>query len=167
MHPYIPHLLEDLKNAHREDERIEEGSPLGDDLENHFEEMERWLDADEPPNTFGHYCKLKAEDFPPPEQLSISDMKYVSTAFKKMAYTWNVDIHFPENLPIPIAYKMLVELLDTKTIIMRSGFINFDFCNGDPSDCVFKEYCSCLEHWKDDTDFSAPLTDSDNEDLPF
>lgn len=61
MHPYIPHLLEDLKNAHREDECIEEGSPLRDDLENHFEEMERWLDADEPPYTFGHYCKLQSE----------------------------------------------------------------------------------------------------------
>ena len=167
MHPYVPHLLEDIKKAHREDEPLAEVHSSGDDLADHFEEVERWLDADEPPYTFGHYCKLRAEDFPPPEQLSISDMKYVSTAFKKMAYTWNVDIHLPENLPIPIAYKMLVELLDTKTIIMRSGFINFDFCSGDPTECVFKEYCSCLKYWNDDTDFSEPPSDSDDEELPF
>jgi hypothetical protein len=63
--------------------------------------------------------------------------------------------------------KCFLELLDTKTMIANSGFAGFDFCTGDPSGCVFKEYCSCLEHWNDDTDFPSPLPDADNEDLPF
>ena len=167
MHPYIPHLLEDIKNAQRKDGPLEEIHSAREDLAEHFEEVERWLSAEEPPHTFGYYCGLKAADFPPPEQLSIKDMKRVSSAFEKMMYTWNLDISFPEKLPVPFAYKMLVELLDTKTMITNSGFVGFDFCNGDPSDCVFKEYCSCLEHWNDETDFSEPLSDSDDEDLPF
>lgn len=167
MHPYIPHLLEDIKKAHREDGPLAEVHSSGDDLADHFEEVERWLRAEEPPHTFGYYCGLKAEDFPPPEQLTIREMKLVSTAFEKMMFTWNLDVSFPEKLPVPIAYKMLIELLDTKTMIANSGFVGFDFCTGDPSGCVFKEYCPCLEHWNDDTDFSAPLPDADDEDLPF
>lgn len=167
MHPYIPHLLEDIKKAHRKDGPLAEVHSSGDDLADHFEEVERWLRAEEPPHTFGYYCGLKAADFPPPEQLTIREMKLVSTAFEKMMFTWNLDVSFPEKLPVPIAYKMLIELLDTKTMIANSGFVGFDFCTGNPSGCVFKEYCPCLEHWNDDTDFSAPLPDDDDEDLPF
>ena len=168
MHPYIPHLLEDIKNAHRERAPLDLDPVSDDDLEQHFEEVERWLTGDEPSHTFSHYCGLTVEDFPPAEQLSISDMKLVSKAFTSMMFTWNLEVHFPEKLPMPIAYKMMVELLDTKTQIVNTGFIGFDFCTGNPEGCAFKEYCPCIEHWKEDDDIEGFFPDSDDDnDVPF
>lgn len=39
----------------------------------------------------------------------------------------------------------MADILDTKTEIVNSGTIGFDFCTGNAPDCIFKEYCPCLE----------------------
>ncbi len=132
--------------------------------EDNFEALERWLYED-PPNTFGDYCGLKVEDFPPSEQLSDEDMKTVCKAFKKMMYSWNLDIDLPAKLPISIAYTMTVDTLNQKTAIVNEGFMTFDYCSGSPEGCAFKAYCPCIDRIKDipeDMDL-----DNDNVDLPY
>ncbi len=111
--------------------------------------MEQWLAGEEPPHTFGYYCGLDAVNFPPPEQLSLKDMKKVCKAFRKMMFSWNLDIDLPEKLPLPIAYKMMIDTLNTKTTIVNCGTIGFNFCTGYAPDCIFKEYCPCLEIWNE------------------
>ena len=146
MHPYIPHLLEDIAKAHRKCSSQEQESVQT--LEDHFEEIERWLSED-PPHTFGDYCGLKVEDFPPAEQLSEQDMAVVRNAFKKMMFSWNLDIDLPNELPMSLAYTMTVDTLDQKTAIVNDGFMSFDYCSGSPEECVFKEYCTCLKRLDD------------------
>lgn len=147
MHPYLPHLLSDISAACRMDT-----APAFDraqSIEEHLEEVEQWLAGEEPPHTFGYYCGLDAANFPPPEQLSLQDMKKVCKAFREMMFSWNLDIDLPEKLPLPIAYKMMVDTLNTKTTIVSIGTIGFDFCTGYAPDCIFKEYCPCLEIWNE------------------
>ncbi|MBT0811487.1 hypothetical protein KIH41_09375 [Litoribacter ruber] len=146
MHLYIPYLLQDIANAHRAEPQMEE-SPWEDPLEGHFEAVEKYLSRAEPEHTFGHYCGLQSEDFPPAEQLSVKEMKLVCKAFERMMSSWNLDISLPNKLPAHIAYRMMVETLDSKTEIVNFGFIGIDFCTGDPSGCEFKEYCPCLENY--------------------
>ena len=145
MHPYVPYLIADIFAAHRLEfpATPEPVQSVEDDLE----EAERWVAGDEPAHTFGYYCGLEKVNFPPPEQLTIEEMKLVCDAFKRMMFLWNIDISLPEKLPLPIAYKMIVDTLGRKTEIINFGCIGFDYCTGFAPDCVFGEYCPCLEFW--------------------
>jgi len=144
MHPYIPHLLADIATAHRV-EIPEEKFPRT--IEEEFEEIDKWVSGEEPEHTFGYYCGLSSENFPPAEQLTDEEMILVRRAFEEMMFTWNQGIDLPERLPAAFAYKMIVDSLSMKTTIVNSGNMSFDFCSGYAPGCVFKGYCPCLEYW--------------------
>jgi hypothetical protein len=92
---------------------------------------------------------LNLESFPPAKQLTDDEMIIILKAFEKMMYTWNQGIDLPEKLPVAFAYKMIEDSLNTKTTIVNSGQMSFDFCSGYAPDCVFKEYCPCWEIWNE------------------
>ncbi len=167
MHPYIPFLLDDIAAAQRQE--IPEYEEPEQDMEDYFEEIERWFEGEEEhKHTFGYYCGLNSENFPPPEQLTDEEMVLVRKAFEKMMYTWNQGVDFPENLPPAFAYKLTVDMLNEKTNIPNSGFMTFDFCSGYAPDCIFKEYCPCLEIWNEISDDDMDMDVKFNEDeLPF
>jgi len=155
MHPYIPHLLSDIASA----QRIEpEAAVYPQTFEEEMEEIERWVAGEEPLYSFGYYCGLNPAQFPPSAQLSNEEMALVNKALRKMMFTWNLDASFPSDLPIPFTYDLLVKTLNEKTSIPNSGFMCFDYCSGYAPDCIFKEYCSCLQYWNNKVD--------DMDDLP-
>ena len=164
MHPYLPHLLTDIAAAHRTEISEEQKPPIT--FEEEMEEIEKWVAGEEPDYTFGYYCGLEAINFPPPEQLTDTEMKKVLKAFNQMMFSWNLDISLPEKLPVTIAYKMTVDTLDSKTAIVNTGSLGFDFCTGYAPGCIFKEYCPCLEIWnRIDDNNTGPQTSKDE--LPF
>jgi hypothetical protein len=166
MHPYLPHLLSDIEAACRTE--IPEEPVRKISFEEEMEEVEKWLEGEEPDHTFGYYCRLEADNFPPPEQLTKKDMKEVCKAFKHMMFTWNLDISLPKNFPTSFQYSFLIKTLNEKTAIVNSGFMGFDYCTGYAPDCVFKEYCMCLKHYNDFTDDDADNKASENPgDLPY
>jgi hypothetical protein len=165
MHPYIPFLLDDISSAHRTE--VSEYEEPEQDIEDYFEEIEKWInEEDEPKHTFGDYCGLNSENFPPAEQLSDDEMILIRKAFERMMYTWNLNVDFPENLPAAFAYKVTVDTLNMKTDIVNSGFVTFDFCSGYAPDCIFKEYCPCLEIWNEESDNDMDMKLNEDE-LPF
>lgn len=168
MHPYLPHLLADISNAYRTE--IPEDAPRPTmTFEEEMEEIEKWAEGEEAEHTFGYYCGLAAVNFPPPEQLTGDELKTVIEAFGHMMFSWNLDISLPEKLPLPIAYAMTIDTLNSKTSIPNSGFMGFDFCTGYAPDCIFKEYCPCLEIWnaKDNNDLDIDAHTSSTDELPF
>ena len=159
MHPYIPHLLFDIAAAHRTGISEEIFSQT---MEEHFEEIDKWVSGELPEHTFGYYCGLKSENFPPAVQLADEELILIRKAFEKMMNTWNHGIDLPEKLPVAFAYKMIVDSLNTKTAIVNSGQMSFDFCSGYAPGCVFKEYCPCLEYWNNPIDVDV-LSFSDDD----
>jgi hypothetical protein len=160
MHPYIPHLLSDITDAHLTDTPKEESPQT---LEEEFEEIDRWVNAEESEFTFGYFCGLQSENFPPPEQLTDEEMILIRKAFEKMMFSWNHSIDLPENLPVAFAYKMIVDSLNMKTCIVNIGQMHFDFCSGNAPDCAFKEFCPCLKYWNDP--INIDLKKTENEDI--
>lgn len=152
MHPYIPHLIADIKAAHRKENLEKENNSQS--LEEHFEEIEAWVRGDEAEHTFGYHCGLLSENFPPPEKLTQKEMKLIRKEFERMMYTWNVDIDLPKKLPVDFAYKMIVDTLDSNIMIVNSGGTGFDYCSGNPPECIFKEYCPCWEYWNNPVHFT-------------
>jgi hypothetical protein len=74
-------------------------------------------------------------------------MKIICEAFRKMLFSWDLDIDSPENFPCERAYQFMVNTLDEKVMINHTGITSFDFCTGYAPDCAFKEYCPCLKYW--------------------
>lgn len=149
MHPYIPHLLADIAAAHRTE--IPEEENIAQTIDEEIKEVEEWAENVKPDYTFGYYCGLKSENFPPAEQLTNDEMILIRGAYEKMMFTWNHGIELPDNLPVTFAYKMIVDTLDMATTIVDTGFMNFHFCKSHPPDCVFKEYCPCLKTWSEES----------------
>lgn len=167
MHPYLPYLLSDINAAHLTEVPEEIKTPLT--FEEEMEELERWEEGVEPPHDFSYYCGLRAENFPPAIQFTKEEIELVNEAFSKMMFTYNLRISLPEKLPAELAYSLMVKTLHKKTDVPNSGVMVFDFCTGYAPDCIFKEYCPCLEIWnqEDDADDNMnppPLTTGE---LPF
>lgn len=146
MHPYIPFLLDDIKAAHRLDNPGP--SEMAESFEDHIAQVEAYLN-NTPEHTFGYYCGLKKEDFPPADQLTDEEMQLVNNAFEEMMSSWNLDISLPDNIPVPFAYQLIVDVLNKETMIVNSGWYIFDFCTGYAPDCELKAYCPCLKIWED------------------
>lgn len=164
MHPYIPHLLDDIAKAHRTD--IPEPAPP-QTFEQHIEEVERYLEGIEPDHNFGYYCGLLPENFTPPEQLSIKDVKLVNKAFDDMMFSWNMSMDLPKKMRAKLAYTFIVDCLNEKVDIVTSGFITIDFCTGYAPDCKLKEYCHCLEFWNSLPDKNINEKNFSGDDFPF
>lgn len=182
MHPYLPHLLSDIAAAHQNVPKgnANEQKTKKASLEQTFEEIDRWVAGEDLLHTVGYYCGLQPIDFPPTEQLENGDLEQVCEAFKQMMLSWNLAIELPDDLPLPMAYSLMVDLLNTKTIIPTNGTIVFDFCTGYTPECDLKSYCPCLEFWNEiDEDMPSDMdkrTDDtgdgntgiwDQDELPF
>jgi hypothetical protein len=167
MHPYIPHLLNDILKAHRAEINIFE-QPVPKTFEEEMEEIERWCEGEEPEHTFSYHCGLQPENFPPPEQLTVKDIKLVNKAFEAMMFTWNITIDLPKKMPPKVAYTFIVDCLNEKVDIVNTGFTGFDFCTGYAPNCKLKEYCPCLEIWNSLPDENMNDAAANNgDDLPF
>lgn len=167
MHPYLHHLLQDIAAAHRT-----EAPPYQPphSFEEEMEDIERWCAGQDASYTFGEHCGLKAEDFPPPSQLTPNEMQLVCKAFRKMMFTYNLDDSFPPTLPPAFDYELLVDTLNEKTFIPLSGFASFNYCSGYAPDCKFKEYCPCWDVWMEQQDKGNRMEmppRNDDEELPF
>jgi hypothetical protein len=160
MQAYVDQLLLEIENAKREEAHlIKPDRPFS--LEEHFEEVERWLESD-PAFTFSYYCGLRKEEFPPPESLSEEQLQQITAAFESLLYNWNLSASIPEVIPLSKAYELLISVLDEKVDIVDEGIMTFEFCAYDPPSCPFGEYCECREFY----DSYEPDMDEDlfNED---
>ncbi len=173
MHPYIPYLLSDILNAHQPENINGLGDIQQKTIEEELEEIEKWVEGEEVEHTFGYWCGLESDGFPPPAQLTDDEMEIICKAFEEMMFTWNISIDLPKALPQYLRYTFTIDILNEKTAIMSSGCVTFDYCSGYAPDCKFKEYCSCLNIWKElsekDTDIDNSKNDLDinDEDYPF
>jgi hypothetical protein len=136
MHPYIPHLLSDIEAAHRTEQLAERTETL--------EQMLDKVSQRRNGHSFGYHCGLEAINFPPEEQLLVKDVKLVNSAFKKMLKSWNVSCHLPRRVPPKMVYRLLIQTLQRKFDPSMQGNVLWGYCSLNTSNCVLKEYCSCL-----------------------
>jgi hypothetical protein len=142
MHPYIPHLLEDIAAGHQTERS--EACPLeSPDLAGVIGEFERI--KQEPGHTLGYYSGLKAEGFPPAERLNNKEMMDVCRALKKMMLTWKLKYHFPKGLPVRMMYALLIKALERRIDPQSFFSVEFAYCSGSTKDCPLEKYCSCLK----------------------
>lgn len=145
MNEYTSYLLADIADAHRTlnfDEKDDEQT-----IEDHFAEIENYLNGFDSGPTFSDHCGLESQFFPPADFFSDQELKLICNEFSKMMLTYNLTINYPVNVPISLVYKVIVKTLDTQTSITNHGMLHFDYCSGYAPVCFWKEFCPCLEIW--------------------
>lgn len=148
-HPYLNHLLEDIKNAHRKNKNFDSLSQPKT-FEEEMEQLERWISG-EFEHPLSYFTGLKKDCFPPSNQFSEKEMHAVLEAFHKMMESWNASIDFPEEMPTQKRYEFLINhVLENEFTPIGHGQIHMDFCSGEPEGCDWETYCSCLRFYEED-----------------
>ncbi len=146
MQDYIDFLVEDIEAAHRPADYFSKPkkNTEEEDLEEALQESEKFVNQERMLG-FEGYCGLKRENFPAVDKLSEEQLAKVTSSFVKMMESWNLVVHFPEDLPQPMRYGLLMEILVGPVMIFKHGYWGFDFCTGNPEGCKLGEYCPCLK----------------------
>ncbi|MBK9982460.1 MAG: hypothetical protein IPP15_08550 [Saprospiraceae bacterium] len=148
MNPYIPHLLVDIKNAHRPD-RPDDFFEEPKSFEEEMEIVDNYTSGTNIPPSLSHQCGLTEDQFPPENMLTEREMQIIIDAFQDMLSTRHIAADFPSGLPASRAYPLLVGLLKEEAWFFPGGMLHFDFCTGYAPDCELKEYCPCLQYWNE------------------
>jgi len=148
MQTYINQLIEDLTAAQSKENAINR-KLIEEDFEAHIAELERYMNG-EGKQRIRKIIGKKKEAFPPVERLTDQQLNAVSEALLECLYSWNITIDLPKNIPAALQYKVLVDALKYKVVIVSSGFIHLELCHYDSECCPFgKEFCRCLDTEED------------------
>lgn len=164
MQAYLSHLLTDIAEACREQQPLP-ASPA-DTMEEHFEEVEKWLENN-PQHSFSYYCGLTKEQFPPPGLLTEAQLEELCKALEHLLFTWNLGAEIYSFIPVAKKYSLLVSVLDEKVEIPDYGLLTIEFCTSDPPSCPLNEYCSCREMWEKADSLEEDDISSNEGEIPF
>jgi hypothetical protein len=95
---------------------------------------------------------IAKEHFPPPDKLTDDELAVMVDEILKLWAAYNFYTDFPENLPVRIAYKVLVDFFDKPVAWVSQGNSHIEFCDYDPNNCPFPAaFCRCKD-FADETD---------------
>jgi len=158
MQKYILQLTADIRAAARSE--AYEPIPKPFSIENHFAEVEAWLEDDLPQERIGEILGLEVVQFPPVERLNRNQLRKVCEAYEQTMQTYNVSFDLPKRLPWKTRYQLLVGKLEESVMICDDGFITVEFCEYDPSACPFgSRYCTCKQYESMMPEFNLNLSD--------
>jgi len=92
---------------------------------------------------FGETCGLEKNQFPPSNRLTDSQMEGICEAIERLLFSWNVCNDLPENIPVAMAYNLLVSIFEIEVAIVSAGQTGIEFCESIPKNCVYGSYCEC------------------------
>ncbi len=159
---YIQQLLADMAAAKREpiapidqfdgniNDNIDDINGLEGssdfDLENHFNEVENYLEFDsESSPTFGKTIGLSIHQFPPAEKLNHQQMEALYSHFVDLLYSYKVTTDIPDPLPIEKKYSLIITILNESLFLSEIGHTGWEFCTYESTKCPFGEDCMCIE----------------------
>ncbi len=160
MQKYIRQLTADIQAA----ARLEAYEPTPKlqitSIEDHFAEVEAWLEAELPQERIGEILGLEAIQFPPADRLNRNQLRKICEAFEQTMQSYNISFDFPKRLPWKIRYQLLVSKLEESVMICDDGFVTVEFCEYDPSVCPFgSRYCTCKQYEACVPDFNLNLSE--------
>ena len=158
MHPYLPHLIKDISAAYRTPSDYI-NIPITDEEDDKFHESiaEGGIETTK---TISQFCGLEAINFPPASQFTLDELSTVTEEFGNMLSSWNIHLYFPHDLPMETAYNLSIATLDKVPLLSSNGFLSFHYCEDEPAECIYKEYCTC-KRLEDDLDDDAELSEED------
>jgi hypothetical protein len=153
---YINQLLADLEAAHKKEKSDERTKARNNEIvdleeefdpEEYFRDVENYLafDASLEPS-LGHNIGIQRIQFPKAEDLELSQIEVLISAFNLMLNSHNVYHDLPKELPQEKYYTLLISILDESVYLAEDGMTTWEFCTYDPETCPIGEHCHCLQY---------------------
>jgi hypothetical protein len=142
MDKYIKYLIEDIRKASI---NLPKAPYIELDEEDEcLRGVMEYESIDEKP--MQEWFQLSKDSFPPVEKLNNTQLNLLVSEILKLWKAYNFDPVLPENLPVDITYKLLVDSMETPVIWVSEGSIGIEFCDYDTENCPFpQEYCMCKD----------------------
>jgi hypothetical protein len=151
MEKYLTYLKKDLLAAHRPVDFYDHYLPP-QTFEEEMAEFEQLMDGEDHPRAkpFSDYCNVFAEQFPPVEKLSKSEITDLLHVLKLLFWSWGISLDTPLGLPIETLYPLAITVFNQKFFFTKDVMIGIEFCEHDLENCLYgKSYCTCLASEKE------------------
>lgn len=113
-----------------------------------MEEMERWMEDSAEQSMFYHF-DLNEHQFPPVERLTDEQLEELVFNLHRLWNAFNFTAVVPDNAPARMVYSILLKRMLKPAMVLQHGHIGVEFCHYEPTDCIFKAYCSCKNMLED------------------
>ena len=147
MDHYLDQLIADLLALHDKqpppvDYRLLH--PQYADVPDEMKYVVEWENAAQ--QSFSNLFGISAEAFPPPDQLSDSQMERLLKAILELWAAWHIFAELiPKQVPVGTVYQVVTDYWHNESInYISEGSTHLEFCSYQPLDCPWKlEYCTC------------------------
>lgn len=173
MEKYIQQLIDDIRTAGlkiKPPHEVWEYADPDDEIElEDISQVEKYVYGEEIP--ISTITGIDDIMLPPPHKLSKNQMAALAEELEKLLELKNFALEFPENLPMHMRYPFIKKFWEEKHVEMSFGTSHIEFCQYEPENCPYPDYCQC----KDFIDYDGPLKpsdeintyDEDGNELPF
>jgi len=158
--PYLkaPEGLESFKQSEPtfdEGDLSKKSKEIMEELEfsKHIAEAENYIE-DEGSHNMYYYFGLEAAQFPPIDRLSEHQLEELTHSILRLWATFNYTAVFPNKTPARIVYPLLIAKMHKPTHLFERGNMGVEFCDYDPNNCPFGEYCTCKDYDSDNNQFT-------------
>ena len=142
---YVEQLLKDIRDA-KKNVPEEPVQSYSDDLEDHFEEIERYVNPQPgDQRTIAEWTGLDPASFPPVDKLTTEEQAAINNELVLTFRAFNWAFEVPDEAPEDFCYELLIKELAHEIMMTHYGHVTIDYCTGSPEDCELKQYCPCLK----------------------
>jgi len=113
-----------------------------DEIEGMFEEVEEFVSGTPKKNMYYHFG-LNPEQFPTVDSLTEEEAKALTVIISRLWATFNITPVYPDDAPGKIVYPILIERMKEVTFVFSQGNLGVEFCDYNPANCPFGEWCNC------------------------
>jgi hypothetical protein len=173
MEEYIKQLIEDLRHAGfklRPPHEIWDIADPDDEIElEDLSYVEEYIYGEEIP--ISTITGIDADLLPPENKLTPEQQAILADELEKLLELKHFALDFPVNLPRHMRYPFIRKFWNEKHVEMSFGTSHIEFCQYEPENCPYPDYCRCKEFQKPENK-SDILTDEeydpdDFNELPF
>ena len=114
------------------------------EFEKTIEEVEEYIKGDSPHNMYYHFG-FYAEQFPPLKKLNNKQLNDLTYSIIRLWTCFNYGAVFPLEIPSKILYPLFIKEMHKPKMLMNHGHMGIEFCDYNPKNCPFGEYCDCSD----------------------
>ena len=153
MQRYIEQLIDDIREATwnlRPPHELWKESKADPDNELELEDMsfaEQYLYGETQP--IAQITGIATEQLPHPERLNIEQRALLAAELEKLLQYFHFRLDFPEKFPAHLRYPFIRNFWNEEHVPLSFGESHIEFCDYDPENCPFPDYCSICSEVED------------------
>jgi len=163
MENYIKQLIEDIRMAGLKLDPNRDAHKTNDEIElEDLSYVEKYIYGEKIP--ISSITGIGADMLPPENRLTQEQQAFLAKELEKLLELKHFALDFPPGLPAHMRYPFIRKFWNEKHVEMSFGTSHIEFCQYEPENCPYPDYCQCKDFQKSyyaDDNFDDKDIDSD------